>query len=114
VPADFKLITYEDMKADTRRVMQDITAFLCWPKRGGKFLETVVRTGRFDNMRKIEETNLLNNPRLKPPEDGDPEGFKVRKGKVGGYTDYLTDEDIRYVDDYLRDNLDDYFSFYKS
>lgn len=113
VPADFLLVTYEDMIKDAGSVLLRIVAFLGWPMRGGAWIEDIVAFGSFDNMRKLEETNALNNERLKAPDNGDPESFKVRKGKVGGYRDYLTDEDCRYVDDYLRDNLDDYFSVYK-
>jgi hypothetical protein len=27
----------------------------------------------------------------------DPESFKVRRGKIGGYREYLSDEDQRYA-----------------
>jgi hypothetical protein len=113
VPADFLLVTYEDMRADTRKVLLNIVSFLGWPAREAGFVDAVVGFGSFQNMRRLEETNALANQRLQAPADGNPEGFKVRKGKVGGYADYLTDADIRYIDDYLQDNLDDYFSQYK-
>ena len=64
-------------------------------------------------MKNMEQDNVLNNARLKPPEDGDPEGFKIRRGKVGGYVDYLSKDDIEYIDQYLDANLDDFYSFYK-
>jgi hypothetical protein len=28
----------------------------------------------------------------------DPESYKTRRGKVGGYVDYLTAEDIAFID----------------
>jgi hypothetical protein len=35
---------------------------------------------------------------LRTPSSADPESFKVRKGRVGGFRDYLSPEDIEYVD----------------
>jgi hypothetical protein len=113
VPQDFLLVKYEDMISDVRPILWGIVAFLEWPMRDPAFFDDVVAFGSFDNMRKIEETNALNNVRLQAPMDRDPEGFKVRRGKVGGYIDYLQPEDIRYVDEYLQEHLDDYFSDYK-
>ena len=113
VPEDFILVTYEDMIKDARKVFSGCLEFLGWPKRPDAFIDEVVDYGRFDNMRKLEETNAFNSARLKPPEDGDPEGFKMRKGKVGGYVDYMSEDDIVYVNDYLAANLDDYYGMYK-
>lgn len=114
VPSGFLLVTYENMQRDTRGNLLDIVAFLDWPKRDAAFVDDVVSFGSFENMRKLEETNALNSARLRPPRDNDPEGFKVRRGKVGGYTDYLTKDDIRYIDEYVDQNMDEQFSFYKS
>ena len=33
----------------------------------------------------------------------DPESYKVRKGKVGGYVDYLSQDHIAYIDDCIRE-----------
>jgi len=113
VPAGFLLVTYEDMQKDVRKVLRDVAAFLRWPDRDEAFIDQVVAFGSFENMRELEESNALDNVRLQAPDSGDPESFKVRRGKVGGFTDYLTDEDVDYIDAYLRDNLDEYFAVYK-
>ena len=72
-----------------------------------------MKLGSFANMRNLEATNAFDNPRLRPPEDGDPESFKVRRGKVGGFIDYLSVDDLKYVDHYLRDNLDGFYTMYR-
>jgi len=113
VPSGFLVVRYEDMIRDARAILQGVVAFLEWPMRDPSFFDEVVAFGTFDNMRMIEETNALNNARLQAPKDRDPESFKVRRGKVGGYIDYLEPEDIRYIDGYLKEHLDDYFSDYK-
>ena len=30
-------------------------------------------------------------------DEKDPESFRCRKGKVGGYVDYLSEEDLQYI-----------------
>jgi hypothetical protein len=40
----------------------------------------------------------------------DPESFKVRRGKVGGYREYLSAEDLEYAADALLE-LDPQFSY---
>lgn len=112
IPAGFLLVTYEDMKKDVRKVLRDMIGFLDWPIRNADFIDEVVAFASFDNMRKMEETDALNDARLKAPDNQDPESFKVRKGNVGGYRDYLTEEDILYIDEYMQENLNEYFSFY--
>jgi len=111
VPKAFMMVTYEDLSADPVKSLGDIVSFLGWPDRGTSYLERVVEFGKFENMRKMEARNTLNNSRLSPPKDGDPEGFKTRKGKVGGYRDYLSDDDCRYIDDYLAANLDATYAY---
>ncbi|TIP61683.1 MAG: hypothetical protein E5X55_36270 [Mesorhizobium sp.] len=38
---------------------------------------------------------------MQPRDPDDPESFKVRKGKVGGYLDYLSTDDVAFCDDVL-------------
>jgi hypothetical protein len=105
VPESFLLQRYEDYHAAPRAAFQALLQSLTLPELGPAALDNAVAYGKFDNMRRLEETNALNNARLMAPEDGDPEGFKTRKGKVGGYRDYLSPADVAWIDSYLRDNL---------
>jgi len=102
------------LRATPESVFTELLSFLGWPDYGDDAIEAAVSTGEFSKMKKLEETDALKNERLKPPEDGDPEGFKVRKGKVGGYREYFTEDDKEYVDTFLRDELDDFFGCYKN
>jgi hypothetical protein len=112
IPEDFLLTRYEDFHADPQREFGRLMTFLGWPKVDAGRLEGAISAGRFDNMKKLEESNHFKSARLYPPEDGDPEGFKVRRGKIGGYHDYLSPDDIKYIDDYLDDELDPLYDFY--
>jgi hypothetical protein len=47
---------------------------------------------------------------LQPGDARDPESFKVRRGKIGGYIDYLEQEDMAYVAEVMRE-LDPRFGY---
>ncbi len=70
-----------------------------------------VEISSFENMRRLEAgtangtgTELVQRLNqsirnsLCPANAADPDSYKVRRGKVGGYTDYLGNTDIRYLD----------------
>lgn len=113
VPAAFLLITYEDIQKDVRGSLKQVVEFLGWPDYGADVLDRAVAAGDFESMHQLEASNALDNVRLQPPKDGNPEGFKVRRGVVGGFRDYLSERDIEWIDNYLRDELDDLFVQYK-
>ena len=48
-------------------------------------------------MKKLEAAGAFDSKILKPGNVTDPESFKVRRGKVGGYREYLTEDDQRYA-----------------
>ena len=43
--------------------------------------------------------------RLRPGDKTDAESFKTRRGVVGGYTDYLGDTEIEFLNQYIAKNL---------
>lgn len=112
VPRRFLLMRYEDIHADPTAAFEAFLDFFGIPRSDSDAVADAVSFASFDNMRRLEETDALDNLRLRPPEDRDPEGYKVRRGAVGGYRDYLSDADVAFIDDYLEDELDDYFRFY--
>ena len=65
----------------------------------------VVAECSFENMRRMEEEGAAASGRLRAGSPSDPESFKVRRGKVGGYRDYLGDADLRYIEDLMRREL---------
>jgi hypothetical protein len=56
---------------------------------------------RFENMQKLEAAGVFDSKILHPGDVRDPESFKVRRGKVGGYREYLSAEDLEYAADAL-------------
>ena len=52
----------------------------------------------FKNLKRLESENYFKSPRLAPKDSYDNESYKVRNGQVGGYREYLSAEDIQYID----------------
>ena len=61
-------------------------------------IAAAVRYCDFDNLRKAEAEDRFHTDILRSARGGDPEAVKVRQGKVGNYTQYLSTGDIAYVD----------------
>ncbi len=113
MPERFHLTRYEDLHANIHGEFARLIRFFGLPDFGQDAVDDAISFGAFDNMRRLEETNALDGVWLKPPQDGDPEGFKLRRGVVGGYRHYLGGEDIAFLDDYLNTELDDFYTDYK-
>jgi len=64
----------------------------------------------FENMKKMEAAGAFDSKILQPGDVRDPESFKVRRGKVGGYREYLSSDDQAYAADALT-KLDPRFGY---
>ena len=85
------LTSYEALRTDPGSVLKQITGLM-----GDTFsdeeVQTAVDFGSFDNLRKLESEGFFRSGGLTLRNAGDPESFKVRRAKVGGYRDYFTPE----------------------
>jgi hypothetical protein len=85
------LTSYEALRADPGSVLKQITGLM-----GDTFsdeeIQAAVDFGSFDNLRKLESEGFFRSGGLTLRNAGDPESFKVRRAKVGGYRDYFTPE----------------------
>lgn len=100
----FLPITYEEMSDSPVEIMRGILRFL-----GVTFtdadIERVTSNNSFEKMQKREaagEYVKRYRRKLKPGASNNPESFKVRRGKIGGYTDYLSPQEVQYCDDVLK------------
>lgn len=98
-----RCVQYEDIHRDTVGVLRSILEFLD-VDADDQTLAKVCRDRAFDKMRTSEAKGDLAERYgeiLLPSDVNDPESFKVRKGKIGGYREYLSDHDVAYCDDLL-------------
>ena len=97
VPAAFEFLRYEDMHRDAAGALGRVLRFMGADVPAAT-IASAVDYCAFENMRRAEMEDRFGHDALRPGPTGDPEAFKVRKGKVGGYTEYLSVDDVAYID----------------
>ena len=107
--SDFLMIRYEDLHKRPHEELKKILRFLDLSDVSEATIKEAVNYASFENMRRLvfnqEAKKSPFYSRIAPTNPDDPESFKVRKGKVGGYQEYLTPEDLEYVNDRVRSKL---------
>jgi hypothetical protein len=111
VPESFLFIRYEDLHENPEDTMMKILGFIGEVDIDENLLEASIEFCSFENLRKLEERNAFKRGILRPASDGDPDSFKVRKGKVGGYTEHLSEEDVEFIDEVIADQGFDFSKF---
>lgn len=103
---DHLVVRYEDLRAAPEETLRRIVAFIgC--EASDADIAHALKYSSLDNMRKLEARNdpLSGSRRLMPKDLANPEAFKARRGKVGGYRDYFTDDELARIEAYLAENL---------
>jgi len=106
------LLRYEDLRADTAGQLGRVFDFLGTPA-GEAELAEAVRFASVENMRQMESkgTFWLAGSRLTTRDRDNPDAYKVRRAKVGGWRDYLDDAAAARVEAYLAERLDPFFGY---
>jgi hypothetical protein len=98
VPAAFMFIRYEELHTDTAGTLARVLPFF-GIAAGADAIAAAVDYCRFENLQRGEAEQRFRGRALVAGVAGDPEAFKVRRGKVGGYVDYLSADEIAYIDE---------------
>ncbi|MCU0838212.1 MAG: sulfotransferase domain-containing protein [Rhodospirillales bacterium] len=93
------VVRYEDMRADPAAVLRKILEFLGTPGTPEEIAEAV-RFASVENMRALEQKRVfwLSGRRMLAGDRSDPNTYKVRRAKVGGYRDDFTPEQQATID----------------
>jgi hypothetical protein len=93
------LMRYEDMRRDPAQSLLNVLEFMGISPTDEE-IDAVIQYTSFENMKKLEGTRLHDSGsrRLMVKDPGNPDAFKVRRGKVGGYRDYFTPEELETID----------------
>ena len=108
----FQLLTYEDMHRDPKGSLITALDFLNVQDVPEALVDEAIAFGAFENLRKIEMADAFGHERMRAADQSNPDSFKVRRGKAGGYVDYFSAEEIAYMDRRI-DMLDPLFDMYK-
>jgi hypothetical protein len=109
---DLLLIRYEDMRKDPDAVMKQVFDFAGTPGTEGE-IRQAVEFAAYENMKKMEtkKTFWASGARIKPGDKKNPDSFKVRRAKVGGYRDYFDDAQAAIIDRMVEEDLDPVFGY---
>lgn len=97
VPTAFEFVRYEELHHDAAGTLARVLAFLGADVPPATIAAAVAYC-RFENLRRAEAEDRFGTDVLRSARDGDPEAFKVRKGKVGNYAEYLAPDDVDFID----------------
>ncbi|MGH9120051.1 MAG: sulfotransferase domain-containing protein [Acidimicrobiales bacterium] len=98
VPAAVLVVRYEDLHARTGDELRRMLDFIGVTGVADGVVNEAVAFASFDNMRRMEEAGALGSERLRPGRPGDFDTYKTRRGRVGGYRDELTADQVARLD----------------
>jgi len=107
-----ELVRYEDMRADPHAVLRRLAEFLDVPAEQAH-IDDAVAYASYENMKKMEAGAgfRMSGGRMMPGDRGNPDSYKVRRGKVGGYRDYFDDAEIARIDALVTETLDPVYGY---
>ena len=100
------VVRYEDMRRDTAKVLTQILDFIGTPATPEE-AQDVVNFSSMENMKKMEEkrTFRFSGSRMVPGDRKNPDSYKVRRGKVGGFSDYFDEDQVNNIEQLLQQTL---------
>ena len=97
----FMVIRYEDLHADTDAGFRRLLAFLGVGPVDEAALAQGLAFSSFDNMKGLERAGHFEHGTLRPGDPEDPGSYKMRRGEIGPFGEYLSPEDLARVEESL-------------
>ncbi len=110
--AGFTLVRYESLRARPEEGFRSLLTTIGRGPIDPDAFSDALAFSEFENMRKMEAAGAFDSKILRPGDVKDPESFKVRRGKIGGYREYLSEEDQLYATKALK-NLHPRFDYFE-
>lgn len=88
---------YEHLRSDTARDLGAVARLIGWDCSEAE-IRAAVAFADFDKLKSLERQKFFQSGRMQPGDPGDPNSYKVRRGKVGGYREDFTPEQIAWMD----------------
>jgi hypothetical protein len=90
-------LCYEGMKADPAGQLHRLLEFSGVPGVREELIREAVAFADFENMKRMEAGNEFGTRILRARDASDPDSFKVREGKVGGFAKHFSPADLEYL-----------------
>lgn len=106
------VVRYEDMRKDPQQVLGRILDFIGTPGSDDQIREAV-EFASYENMKRLEERRVfwLSGGRMVPGDRKNPDSYKVRRAKVGGYRDYFDDQQVTAIDQLVARQLGSFYGY---
>ncbi len=106
------IVRYEDLRTAPEKTLSLILDFV-GTSGSLQHITEAVEFASYDNMKKMEQKKVfwLSGGRLVPRDRANPDSYKVRRAKVGGYRDYFNDRQIAEIDRLVRSTLAPSFGY---
>ena len=91
------IVRYEDLRAAPERELARLVTFL-EGRADPAEIAAAVDFASFDQLKAKEAANFFRSDKLRPGDPADPQSFKVRQGKVGGYRTHFNAEQLARID----------------
>jgi hypothetical protein len=108
--AGFLLLRYETLRSNPAPGFRELLQFLGERPVQEKVFAQALEFSDFKHMKKLEGAGVFQSKILRAGDARDPESFKVRRGEVGGYGQYLDAADRDYATKAMR-KLDRRFNY---
>ena len=101
------VISYEALRRDPEKGLSELCSFFVPRQKVGEHkIKKVVAQTSFERMQAKEKDGSfakIYSKALTPGDIGNVESFKVRRGKVGGFADYFSSDDLLFADQLIAD-----------
>lgn len=112
IPDCLLLMKYEELRRDPVHQLRRLLKFLGVEGVADETIGDAVEFSSFDKMKAMEKEGTFKHPHyMKPGDSTDEESFKVRRGKVGGFEDYLSPQDIDWLTGKMRHELAAFYGY---
>lgn len=91
------VIHYEELRTDTQKTLERIVAFFELDLSSDEIAQAV-EFGSFENLKKLEASGFFQRGGMKLQNPDDPSTFKVRRGKIQGFREDFTPEQVAEMD----------------
>jgi hypothetical protein len=109
---DFLMVRYEEMRSDPEKALKKMLNFIGTPAMDGQIKEAVAFAS-YENMKRLEQKKAfwLSGGRLTPKDRQNPDSYKVRRAKVGGYRDYFAEHETAAIEELIQGTLASSFGY---
>lgn len=96
---DLLVVRYEDLRTEPHIHLKRMLDFMDVAASEDE-IDDAIQFAAYDNMKQLEQSQGVqaSGQRMRPGDQSNPDSFKVRRAKVGGYRDYFTANQVQAID----------------